>query len=144
MGTHTVNSESVPRLKERLVGGGFGVYDLDGSTIHDTSSFFEAVVRDLPMGDACLDPAPDADWRFPDNWSAFIDFLWQGLASAEHRRVAILWMDAGHLRKCNPGLYHDALECLATVARDVRVPTDLKNGTSVVLHLFLVNGYSRD
>src|SRR5207302_10886346 len=112
-----LRSQSLECLKSRLLGDGFDIHELDGSAIHDPRSFYEAAVRDLPMGVA----SPlDADWRVPCNWNAFSDFLWQGLTSRGHRRVAILWLEAGTLMKDRPALAQEAVQALTDVVRGVR------------------------
>ena len=115
MEIQAINIADVSELKSKLVDQGFAVYQFNTSAVHDRTSFFQAALASLPMGDAAHDP--DFSWRFPQNWSALSDFLWQGL-SEQQTPVAIVWMGSDELRSNNPELYNEAIDAMAGVSVD--------------------------
>src|SRR6266542_5850648 len=135
MGVHDLGYRNPHALRERLTAHGLRVYDLDGQQIHCEVSFFTECLRKLPMGDASIDEGPD--WRFPQNWNAFSDFLWQGLTSAPDARVAIVWVGIDVASSKDPSLVHEALSSFAGLVRGLRHANGHPDVHPVRLHLLL-------
>jgi len=113
METRIVSIAAVPKLKSNLVAQGFNVYELNTIGVYNQASFFEAALAGLPMGDA-IKKTP-IDWRFPQNWSAFNDFLWQSITE-QQTPVAIVWIGSAELQHNNPELYNSAIDAITDVA----------------------------
>ena len=112
-------------LQEGLAAHGFKIYQLDGSHITDTSTFFQEAAQALQF------PA-----YFGHNWDAFLDCLGE-FADRPERRVAIVWRQADQTERRSLRVFLEAVYWFLTVARDLG--TYREDGAAPTqLELFLV------
>ena len=137
MSIHFIKSGELSALRVRLAEGGFKTYEVDCSDVGDKTSFFEAAMQDLPMGDASFDP--DQQWRFPSGWDAFCDFLWQGLNENKDTSVAILLLNVQKLTGGRSLTIEEIVQCFAQVADAVRVEDKFAGIPGISLQIYLVN-----
>jgi hypothetical protein len=93
-------------VRRALSAAGYGLFTLEGNDVQDFRSFYLALRREVPMGDARFDP------EIP-NWDGIIDYLRQGLLPASGlRKVAVIWRRADRSLSNAPRVVVSAIECL--------------------------------
>jgi hypothetical protein len=89
--TNFVPLESLDSLRDELGAAGYTVLDLDGTDVHDATTFFDAATAQLFGGDRV------------SNWDSFADVLTNILGGVDKEKIALIWTHAhqmlgGHLR----------------------------------------------
>jgi hypothetical protein len=122
---HCYSSQTLLVLQEVLAREGFRIYPLDGSTICDKRSLFEAFRRDMPLSPPLL--------LVNLIWDALADSLGGGLAGQPEERAAILWLDADRMLNGNLSLLTEAVEVIVGEAQNLLSPPH-----PVILRVFLL------
>jgi hypothetical protein len=131
-----INAKELPALLLTLVDSGFKVYYLDCFNVVDSQSFFKAAIISLPMGDAELNS--DTKWRFPSNWNAFDDFLWQGITEEKDEKVAIILTNTAQMSDLDSMLLGEIIRSFAQLANMVNAEDTFNSVPAILLLTYVV------
>ncbi|SRR6266542_1030614 len=109
-----VNQGELASLRAMLITDGFRLFQLNGSNVHDRSTFLEEASRALPH-----EPGVEV----VSKWDALVDSLWGGLAIEETSNVTFLWTDAQRMLEHGLPDLLTAVSCLEHLARQVATPS---------------------
>ena len=106
----------------------YKIYIIDGISIVDARSFFQAIVGVLPQ---------DPPLSGTVNFDAFLDSLWGGLDSLGIKKVAFVWTKAEMLLRNSPKNFKTIIDCFNELALSV---SDIDYGikTPVLFKVFVV------
>jgi hypothetical protein len=112
-------------IKSYLTQHGFFIFEIDGSTITDATTFYDTARKVLPS---------DPPFGPIVSWDGFVDSFFGGLNELKEPKVAVIWT---HVEKMLLGSLRDLLDitnCLNDVAVQVISPS---TGVSVPVSLVL-------
>lgn len=118
-GIYALRSDERDLLLERLGAAGVTCFELDGSSVLDTTAFHRAAVECLP-----LDPPLRGRER---NWDAFQDSLFNGLAELQRTQVVIVWTDAHVMLNADLSGLIEVCIVVEDVIRDLQVASGESN-----------------
>jgi len=109
--TNCIAQSQAEVLRAELDKRQYTVLELHGEFVYDKISFLRQAATDLPQ-------PPDLISR--DNWDAFADSLWWGLAALDGTKFAIIWTNAQNILRSGLGDLLIALSCFTDIANSIR------------------------
>lgn len=123
-----IHQDSFAVLVERLYLEHWRIFELEGETVKDKSSFLKKAGEQLPHEPGLIASS---------SWDAFNDTLFSGLVDLHENRIAILWTGAHRMLEGGLPDLLMAVDCFKQMASDF-ITMKIGSPTPVQLAVFLV------